>query len=102
MIALVGLIELLGAAACIPYRLKTRQRATDLAKIHAVAALVRTSAFGILDPAIGNGLSDNFGELANLIVFFVDAHVESLIVNQLAWRFECGQEAARNILDVHN
>src|ERR1700722_17448677 len=49
---LVGFVQLYRSLACIPLGLELGQHLADLAAIHAIAALVRASIGGVLDPRI--------------------------------------------------
>src|SRR5580704_13822299 len=99
---LAGFVEFLGAEAQIPFRLEIRKGALDLAEIYSIAARVGAAIGGIFDAAARDGLANDFGHVADLIISVCDAHVEGLTMNQVPRSFEYGQERAADVFDVHH
>ena len=78
------------------FALEAGERAVDLVEIDAVIALVATlGAHG--QGAAGKGVADDLGDVLDLIIFFVVADVEHLLVHNLARGFE---DAAGGLGDV--
>src|SRR5579859_7652450 len=75
------------------------QMAPNLLKVDGVAAIVAT-AWSDLQFAIGEGFSNEFGDLAHAIVLCVVADVEDLIVDRIARRFERGEDGIADISDM--
>src|SRR5262249_7043118 len=96
---LVGVVQLLRAAASIPLRLERWQRFRYAAEVRAVAALVGPRISGKLDRAAGDGFLDDLSQVADLVVLFGSSDVEGLVVNQFARRFESRQKCAGNIFN---
>src|SRR5258708_6911538 len=98
----VSLVEFARATAGVPLRLKCRKDLRNAGEIRPVATLVRTRVRRKLNRATRDRFLHDFGKVADLVILFAAAHVERLIVNQLARSFERRQERAGDIFDVHD
>ncbi len=91
--------QLFDAAADIPLRAELRHVLREFVAIDAVAAEVGATAGGVLDDAAGNGLADDFGELADAVVFVGAADIERLVVDGIA---RCDERNGEGLADIFN
>src|SRR5215213_1748812 len=82
-VLLERLVELLDALADGPAQLQPGH-ARHLGAVHPVAAQVRPGALGEGDLAARDDLADHLGDLADAVVLLGPAHVEGLVVDDLA------------------
>src|SRR5258708_7733254 len=99
---LVRLIQFARAAPGVPLRLKCRKRPGNAGEIRAVAALVRTRIRRKFNRAARDRFLHDLGQVADLVILFAPAHVEGLVVNQVARCFERRQKAAGDIFDMYD
>src|SRR5215475_1481163 len=97
-----GVVEFLSAFAGRPLRLEIRESAANFVAIHAIAALVRPTAGGVLDAAPGYNFRNDLGELADAIVLFRLSNVKRLIVYGVLGRFEHANHGRDDVANVHD
>lgn len=99
---LVGVVKLFGAFASVPSGLVGGKDAAEFVAIDAIAALVGTTVYGVLDAAPRDGFTDDFGKLADAVVLLGDADVENFVVNEVERRIENGQDGGGNVANVND
>src|SRR5262245_55584364 len=89
----ISLMELLDAAPGIPLWFERRQGVGKLTEIHSIAPFIWLRACGIFNAAVWYQVFDNLREVADLIIFFIASHIESLVVDHLTRRMQDRDES---------
>src|SRR4030088_2436844 len=92
--------QLLSASPSVPLATEAGQDPLDLVEGHAVAAIV-AAVVAEDDFAIGEGLADRLGDLADPVVVVVVADIEDLVGYRLARRLKGGGDRRADIAHMH-
>src|SRR5258708_7080186 len=98
----IGLIELLRTSARVPLRIERRKLATDFLEAHAIRTLVGAGIVRKLDRASRDDGGYDLRQIPNAVIVGGLADVKRLIEYIIGRRFECSDEGARDILDMHD
>ena len=98
----IGLVKLLGPAACIPFRAESRQRGLNLGETHTIGARIGPGIGREFQPAAGHDIGDDLREIANAVIVIAVPDIERLARHGLGGGLHCGQKGAGNILDMHD
>jgi len=75
----VSAIKLFGASTRIPPRFEGGDHSADLVEIDPIGSRIRTCIGRIFDPALGNNLCDDLGDIAYAVILAGLTDVERLI-----------------------
>src|SRR5579862_8079408 len=98
----IGVTKLLCAFAGGPLRHKRRQCGSNLVAVDAIAALVWSAAWSILNSAAGDDFRNDVRQFADAVVFLGLADVEDRVVNHIPGSIKNAQHRADDIANVHD